>query len=464
VRDDFKFKNEYQSVKGAINHLKEVKRKNKKRSLKRKAFENYITLKREMGGDLTNVNLYEKWLSASLLYIINNSKCDYNIDISEFCVDGRLIIPVDFSIIDYPTKSYAFIKTAVLVLISQNYPTIIFDYKDCKRMDLATQVYLDVIIYHFIQFLKRCDQNGIKTKVKKIQGDNVHDININKALFSVGSPAIHDKGKMFPDIIPYPLCIRSREKKLDAIKIAEKKDIDTTNLADYVIQSLNKVGKTLSPDRLDDLCKVIGEILINAEEHATAKHRYSVGYFIDKKDEDSHYGVFHLVILNFGQTIYEKFNDPDCPNKRIVEKMKQLSEKYTKNNFFFGREFEEETLWTLYALQEGVTSVVSNKKRGNGSIQFIESFFNLRNDCNSSDEISNLVILSGNTKISFDGSYQIENKIIDNEQFKVMTFNKQANIEYPPDKKFVTFTKDYFPGTLISAKILLKEEDLIDHE
>ena len=63
-------------------------------------------------------------------------------------------------------------------------------------------------------------------------------------------------------------------------------------------------------------------------------------------------GVFNLAILNFGNTIYETFKSPDCKNKEVVLQMEELSEKFTKNSLFKKSEFEEESLWTLYSLQD----------------------------------------------------------------------------------------------------------------
>jgi hypothetical protein len=41
-----------------------------------------------------------------------------------------------------------------------------------------------------------------------------------------------------------------------------------------------------------------------------------------------------------------------------------------------------------------------------------------------------------------------------------MTFNKEENLDYKPDKKYVYYADDYFPGTIISAKILLNDDDI----
>ena len=135
--------------------------------------------------------------------------------------------------------------------------------------------------------------------------------------------------------------------------------------------------------------------------------------------------------------------------------MTTLSDEFTKKGWFKKATFEEETLWTLYALQEGVTS--KEKRRGNGSIQYIENFFKLKGDL-SKDEESRMVIVSGNTRILFDGEYQITEKEIEGNKrrFKMVTFNKSGEINDEPDKNYVTFTPHFFPGTMISARILIK--------
>ena len=132
--------------------------------------------------------------------------------------------------------------------------------------------------------------------------------------------------------------------------------------------------------------------------------------------------------------------------------------KRQKKGWFKKAAFEEETLWTLYALQEGVTS--KEKKRGNGSIQYIENFFKLRGNLEK-DHISRMVIVSGNTRITFDGTYQIvpSQKEGETRKYKMITFNKSGEINEEPDKDFVTFVPHFFPGTMISARILIKYDN-----
>jgi hypothetical protein len=444
-----------------------VKRRRKKQALRRKTHKQYLEFREQLGGDVSYEHLVKEWLPTNISFLIGCDKSDFHISKLRNSVprnNGIFKVPKQFSIIDYPKESYRFIQQVTAALITQTYTDVKIDYSECERADLGAHVFLDIILKDIITFFKKCSQFQATTpKVREIGGININNEGLKKFLFSVGSPAIHtNKTIKFKDIIPYRLCIHDRETHTDPVKIMEQKDIDTTTLVDYVIDSLKTLNKKLTPDKLDDLCIVIGEILINAEEHSTTKNRFSIGYFHEINENGKHYGVFRLAIVNFGNTIYEKFKDPNCPNIDIVSKMKNLSSSYNTRNLFFQREFEEETLWTLYALQDGVTSVAPTKykKRGHGSIQFIESFFNIKGRDKTVDDVSRLTVLSGNTNITFDGTYNITEKEVDGEQFKFMTFNKSGNIEDKPDPVFVKYVDNYFPGTIISAKILFNEDDL----
>ena len=166
-------------------------------------------------------------------------------------------------------------------------------------------------------------------------------------------------------------------------------------------------------------------------------------------------GVFQLVIMNLGMSIYEKFKDENCPNPIISDKMKELSKQYTHKGFLKKKEFEEETLWTLYSLQDGVTSVSPEKykNRGNGSLRFIESFYNLKG-CNAS-KLSKMTLQSGKANIVFDGKYPVTESMVKGEKYRVLTFNSSGNIEDKPDNKYVKCSEFFFPGTFIHAYIYL---------
>ena len=422
-----------------------------------------LQLKSELGKDKSLLNQFDSWLPESIKYIfskLGENKMEYadkNVDLKN---NYRIFVPKTFCLINNPTSSYNFIYSLLLAILSDLHKNVIVDYSKCKKIELSAQIFLDIILKDTIKFLKRrARYKSTQPYLSHIQGININSSDIKKILFSIGSPAIINKVKFkFEDIIPYNLCVHN--KGINSVKNNHRKEIDTTELVEHIITSLNAVGKKLNPENKDDLSTVVGEVLINAEEHSTINYRYSTGYFQKIQQHDGISGIYHLVIMNFGETIYEKFKSPDCQNFDIIDKMKNLSSKYITKRWFTSN-FEEETLWTLYALQEGITSVSTEKyRRGNGSIRFIESFFNLKQNTRFKDKISNMVIMSGNTIIKFDGTYTVENKTINGEAFNVMTFNKSGNLEDKPDKKFVKFVPEYFPGTIFSAKILITQDDI----
>lgn len=448
---------------------RKLKSEKKKLVKRRKKYLNWEKAKESLEGDISYENIINKWLPVNISHILSCENSNFHIKKTVKNIpenDGMFKVPQNFSIIENPNESYRFIQNILGALVLQKYTKINIDYSECKKIDLGAQVLLDIILKDIISFFNKC--NGFKPtmpRVREIKGINFKDKNVQKLLFSVGSPSIHsNKAINFTDIIPYKLCVHDRETDGDPVKIREQKDLDTTKLVDYVLDCLKSLNRTLTSDRLEDLSSVIGEILINAEEHSTTKFRFSIGYFHKMESNGKQFGVFRLAILNFGKTIYEKFKDPDCPNKAVVEKMKGLSERYTKKNFFFSRAFEEETLWTLYALQDAVSSVAPERyrKRGTGSITFIESFFNIKGIMKESDDFSKMAILSGNTSIIFDGTYNIKQGFVEGEPYKFMTFNSSGSIEDKPDQKYVKFVDNYFPGTIISAEILFNEDDLIE--
>ena len=141
--------------------------------------------------------------------------------------------------------------------------------------------------------------------------------------------------------------------------------------------------------------------------------------------------------------------------------MRALSKTYTEHGFFSSKEtFNEGDLWTLYALQDGVTSVIG-QRRGSGSVRFIDSFFNLKGD-NNVDNESEMNIISGNTRIRFDGTYRISKSERNGEVYSVMSFNNSGSLEERPDSTFVGYYSPYFPGTVISVKIKLDDNDIIN--
>jgi hypothetical protein len=367
--------------------------------------------------------------------------------------DGHLYIPKCFSLLENYEESFDFLKRLFQLLHKNKLNEIILDYDRCERIDVDASICMDVILMEFISHIKHCRKLGYRDILKTIAPRNFGKDNIKKVLFSIGAYRNISGLKInYPDVIDLPMIVNDH----DHPQVWSKSEVDLTTIVEYIKECLKRLNRQLTADAENEFYKVIGEVMSNSLEHGTMKHSFAIGFFQETHNEEEHFGVFNFSIFNFGDTIYQTFKKEECPNKRAVQQMTDLSEDYTKKGWFKKATFEEETLWTLYALQEGVTS--KEKKRGNGSIQYIENFFKLKGDM-SKDNISRLVIISGNTRILFDGTYNIvpkQHKEGDKRKYKMITFNSSGNISDEPDKKFVSFAPHFFPGTMISARILIK--------
>lgn len=367
--------------------------------------------------------------------------------------NGHLDIPRCFSLIENYEESFNFLKRLFVLLHKNKHDEIVLDYKNCERIDVDASICMDVMLAEFISHFHKCRKLGYRDIFKGgITPINFEQDNIKKVLFSIGAYRnLRGFRISYPDVEDLPVLINDHTNPT----VWSKSEVDLTKIVEYIKKCLVRLNRELTPDAENEFYKVIGEVMSNSLEHGTMRHSYSIGFFQETHNDNEHFGIFNFSIFNFGDTIYQTFKRDDCPNKRAVSQMTELSDVYTKKGWFKKAAFEEETLWTLYALQEGVTS--KEKKRGNGSIQYIENFFRLKGDLNK-DNISKLVIVSGNTRIMFDGTYQITEKHKEGEKrrYKMITFNNSGEISDEPDKKFVTFAPHFFPGTMISARILIK--------
>ena len=449
--------------------LKSKKKKHERNKMKNyfhKAFKEYKLIGK-------GVHSYEEALSMflpkNLAYLTGEEKSPFYIKKLEKKSKkkvGIFIIPKHFSMIENSKESMNVLRSIVAAFMFQTYEELWLDYKNCVTVDLPTQVFLDSILLDIDEFIKSCKKANIYKYVRlsSVGGKNIDNQNVVRLLYSVGSPVeLINKQVAYKDIIPYRLR-RFDKDKLSINSALVQKEIDTTTLLDYVNSCLSRVKKNLSRETSMDLGYVIGETLINAEEHSSLKYRYLIGYFEECNQDGKHFGLLNLVIMNFGQTIYEKFKYPieNIPiNTECLSKMKKLSDQFKSHSLFRKDKFTEETLWTLYSLQGGVSCIPREiSQRGNGTIQFINSFFKLKGDENV-DNISRMFLLSGNTRIDFDGTYKLVDVKDENGSPRgIISFNQTGKLTDAPDEKYVRNVPDYFPGTIIFAKLLINDDDL----
>lgn len=451
------------------------KMRNKRRG-KQNALLQFSQEKQRMKSVRTFQGLIAEFLPRNLLYLLVNERSMFyydNLQHQNYRRVWTIKVPQTFSIVEKPNESYEVIKKICTCFYHQCCQELILDYEKCQYTDLLTQVFLDAVLMDIDKFLKICHRPQYRrykivkndVRLNTIGGKN-YDDSILRMVNSVGSPAnIINRRVEFPDVIPFRLIRYDSVGSSDERRLGQKEH-DTTLLIDYLNDCLARVHKELTKTACDNLGYVIGETLINAEQHSTLNYRYVIGYFEENSNKGSdHFGLLNLVIMNFGKTIYEKFKYPEegeAINEDCVKEMEKLSGQF-KWKKLFNDDLTEETLWTLYSLQRGVSCIpVSKEKRGNGTIKFIESFFKIKGNPGV-DNISHMYLLSGSTRIDFDGMYRVQTDE-NGKSLGRITFNDSGSFQDKPDDKYVKHIDCYFPGTAIFVKLLIDDNDIKDEK
>lgn len=363
-------------------------------------------------------------------------------------------------------ESFGFLASLIRALHIVRAPMLLLDYQDCEELGLDASVCMDAILRLFIQrytvFRSVYKKNAITCGIRVI---NMNRESVRKFYWSIGTgESIHGLGLQFPDTLRCPL-----ETGWQGSGSEEQIAVTSTKLFEHLEACLARFNKQLTPKDAARFGNIIGEVLANAGQHSSLSPNYAIAHFVEHNTEDpnDHTGRFQIVIFNFGQTIYERLKDPKTclTHAKLWPEMENLSRDLTRRRLLspFKFKYEEEALWTLYSLQDGVSSLRHSSDaesgRGSGTTKFITDFLELRS--RAPDKNSVLTLMSGQTRIQLNGDYGIEDKINSHgHKQKVIAFNSTNDLSEPPDPKVVTFVAPYFPGTLLYADIYLTEEHL----
>jgi hypothetical protein len=243
-----------------------------------------------------------------------------------------------------------------------------------------------------------------------------------------------------------------------SINFPSRKEKASSRLALYIDDCLKLYGFCFKPDGLARLGKLAGEVLDNAENHASEWPWYVSGYL--RQPETSDFGDCHLVFLNFGPSIAETLQHlPE--DTEIRRRIVGLVELHRKEGFFSPR-WTEEQLWTLYALQEYVSRFYDDRTRGLGTADMIEAFQTL-GQTGEGEKEPIMALISGRTRITFDlePAHTMRRATADEgQEVRRIAFNETNDLQRPPDRGAVQSMANYFPGTLISLRFFLDQRHL----
>lgn len=395
---------------------KKIKRLKRKRKNKRK-------IKKEKKNKFELIEFLEK----------NKFKTKTNIHTNR---RNTIIIPKNFSFIENPDETIEILTKIFYLYNNKKVNSIYIDYSFTENLDLCASAVMDSIILE-------CDKyrDSINNPVN-LSGRYSKSKEEMKNLLEV-SGIVNDLG--------FELTLPENVKKLDLIECGDS-DIISTKVTNYFNECLKTQNYELNRNGKKLFSEMIGEVANNCQLHSgNFKKWYTLGHYFFREE----YGECQIVIFNFGNSIYESLKSSDT-SEETIDSLKHISSQHKRNSFFQKRIWNEETLWTLYSLQDGVSRVrnsISEPDRGTGTIKLIDSFQKIGKTVEG--KIPLMSITSGNTSILFNDNYSLKSKIIDNEERQIIAFNSENDLFILPDSRNVKLIKNKFCGTVISMKFYL---------
>jgi hypothetical protein len=278
------------------------------------------------------------------------------------------------------------------------------------------------------------------------------DLDTRALVWAAGLPSIFRPKESPPDNLHIFKTRRGRYRRFGSGN--SYKEILGTRLIAYVRECFARNHCVLSTQEARDLAEAVGEVLTNAEDHGDGEW-WLAAYMIQSSKR--RFGELQVAIFNFGDSIATTMRgmEPSIVRTEIEE---LVSHHDRAGNFC--QNWTEDSIWTLWALQEGVSRLATDDRpRGTGLARLLESFYRM-GQTTAADHQPRLCLLSGNTYFRFDERFQsVRNK----EDRQVVFLNTEKDFLLPPSAGAALHLTRPFPGTLISFSVFLDEQQHTPH-
>jgi hypothetical protein len=363
----------------------------------------------------------------------------------------RVRVPQIFCLLDNPEESLRFIEKLQAILTNPQIRALHLDHKKCIKLGLDASVMMDTLILEAQESRSRRRRPRIL-----VSGTHPDDVDVRIMLRATGIlRTLGHPDSLLPDPgeMKIETCPMFRSRGADP-RTSGDKDNAGTKIVEYFQRCFRLHGVQLLDEGASRLADLVTEVLGNSEEHGG--RWYAIGYYTQKKGEDR--GMCHIVLFDRGTTIYESMSSESAAPE-IKRRVSLLATRHLERGFFgLGRAkpWDSQALWTLYALQQGVSSRLhQTASRGNGTVEIIRAFSHFGGPTRK------MCILSGSSYIFFDERYDLESRPTENgETRQVMAFNASNDLEQPPDGDYVYALPNKFSGTIVSLRFTLDKEYL----
>lgn len=218
----------------------------------------------------------------------------------------------------------------------------------------------------------------------------------------------------------------------------------------------------LSRKGASSLKAVMGELLNNAESHAeinddgTGCGNWTIAGFMARYPKldgsaDARY-VCHLAILSEGESIHQSLRG--C-SEYVRERVTRYSDLHRRSRWF-GTRWTEEELWTVAALQDGITrrpTGPDDPASGFGMMRLVGWIGQLGATTSTlPEDAPAIAIISGRTCILVRPPC---NTPTGPPGAQMLGLNRTNNIEDPPETDYVFRLDQGLPGTIISIRFVL---------
>ena len=349
-----------------------------------------------------------------------------------------LKIPKVFCLSRKPDESILFLRKLYGAVINPEVIRIHFDHTQCEVLGVCASTVMDIILVEGQKWRK-----SIKKPIE-YSGDLLLGNHLSK------NPEV-DKLLKVSGILEHLGIAHEHYDEIESLELL--KDGTSSEIAERVIEyinrSLHRHGLMLTDRGNNYFGKLLGEIADNCYQHGGPEATwYTLGHY--SYDNESSSGKCQLVILDFGQTIYEGLKKAATPTMQH-----RITHYVKRTRSWFSVQESEETLYTLFSLQQRASRFAARNDavRGNGTVVFLDAFQRLFAG-DTKAEKSLLSITSGKCSILFDGTYLLEEVTYEGQyKNKVIAFNAENNLKKPPDHRYVRSMHNGFPGTVISLEL-----------
>jgi hypothetical protein len=353
----------------------------------------------------------------------------------------KLMVPARFSFIENPEETLEVLEQFVRGA-RRNVAEVYVDQKNCTVVDLCAGTVLNVL----------AREAGKRTGTS-FAGHYPVNEEAAEIVAATGLPNMLGLSRA-PRHFSRFATQRGGKNCRPLVRTASKQQA-ASSMADYVERCFRRVRYELRREAKRRIGNLAGEVLANAEGHA-AQHDWWVDAYM-RLPEGKPYGDCHLTLFNFGPSIAETLQG--VASSELREVILELIRDHRKRLYFVSRtDWTEAALWTLYALQEGVSRHYGEPgmHRGVGTCDMIEEFQHLGRTIGG--EQPKMCLISGHTHIVFDPKYRMEEVLMaDGTRRRSIAFNQQNDLSIPPDHGTVRHLQRYFPGTLISMRFYMHE-------